>query len=41
MSEENSTTMTTNNELSSSFTEQDKELGNQAKQEYDGGQYDG
>lgn len=40
MSEENSTTMTNNNEASSGFSEQDKELANQAKQEYDGGQYD-
>ncbi len=30
-----------NNEQHSVFTEQDKELANKAKQEYEGGQFDG
>ena len=37
MSEDNNST----NEQSSVYSEQDKELANKAKQEYEGGQFDG
>jgi hypothetical protein len=42
MSEDNnSTTNNNNNEQHSVFSEQDKELAMKAKQEYEGGQFDG
>lgn len=40
MSEDTNSTMNNNNEQSSVFSEQDKELASKAKQEYEAGQYD-
>ncbi len=41
MSDDTNSTANNNNEQHSDFSEQDKELANKAKQEYDGGQFDG
>jgi len=41
MSEDNNLTSNNNNEQYSVFSEQDKELATKAKQEYEGGQFDG
>jgi hypothetical protein len=41
MSEDNNSTTNNNNEQCSVYTEQDKELATKAKQEYEGGQFDG
>jgi len=41
MSEDNNTTANNNIEQGSVFSEQDKELAAKAKQEYEGGQFDG
>jgi hypothetical protein len=41
MTEDNNTTTNNNTEQYSVFSEQDKELASKAKQEYEGGQFDG
>jgi hypothetical protein len=41
MSDDTNSTINNNNEQHSVFSEQDKELANKAKQEYEGGQFDG